>query len=59
MDGASHTSRLFDGEQLGECADCGHTLDAEGRPVGDGKRVKVIRLGRERPPGWPDLTRTA
>ena len=50
---------LFDGEQLGECGDCGHLLDAESRPVGDGKRLKVIRLGGERPPGWPDMPRVA
>ena len=50
---------LFDGEQLEECDECRHPLDAEGRPVGDGQRLKVIRLGVPRPAGWPDMPRVA
>ncbi len=33
---------LYDGEDLGKCDACGHTLDVDGRPVGDGQPWRPI-----------------
>ncbi len=35
---------LYDGEELGRCEACGHALDVDGRPVGDGQNLRVVRL---------------